>query len=278
MECNHRSRCTTSSIETALPSGTTHFLPHVPPTTTKSPFSRVDNRYSMGSSSETYFSGNTEGFLSSRHSQQPIIQPGTPDRDSSASSLPPPAPFGPNYRDSSPSSSSNGLGRGVDDEGLTPPGEVNPRQRLIPTADYSPYAPGDESEPIYSRTQPNSPAAGPGYPAEGRNPFRAATQPHAPAYEPNYPGYTQEPEELPQQVQAPSPTRRHQRGQSRGFSLVDPGVVPTGESVRRVARKRPTSTAPTAPPTTGRRQSRSSGSPSAPLPPGAAAPQYPRYG
>lgn len=245
-------------------------------------FSRNDKRYSMGSTAETY----TDTLSASRHSQQAMITPGQYDESPYGQRYldaprPGPAAGSYNFRDSSPSNSSNGLSRSAEDEGFTPP---------------TGYSANEESEPIIPRqSQQGSTSAdptayvrqgvpAPAYTSETQNAYRYV-QPQAVSYDQQpYPAYVQEPEPVSPQLPPPRglPRPSHARSQSRGVTLTDPGVVPAADSVRRVARngKRSSTSMAAASsqqgPSNPRPASRASRTSTA-LPPGAAPPQYPRY-
>jgi hypothetical protein len=261
-------------------------------------FRSVEHRYSLGSTAETY----NDNASASRNSQQPMIPP-LPQQDSlgaprtllqGESSL----------RGSSPSDSSDGLGGAAPVSGGSPYDDTEP---IIPS--YSRQ--NQESTP------PSLRPGGSHYPQQGGTSYAGQSPQNAPyGHQPSAVHATQ-PTPAPRRFEAaeplppaqglPRPSKPVMRRQSaqlgtsptqippapptRGYTLTDPGVVnpdSSSHNVRRVSRNSKRSStaapgygnAPSPPPSTSSHggHTRRSTAPRAQLPPGAAPPQYPRYG
>ncbi|KAG9100517.1 Chitin synthase, class 3 [Ceratobasidium sp. UAMH 11750] len=254
---------------------------------------RESNRYSMGSTNETYFSGNNpararddasiepsatgEGYYRPRDNSPLVMLPAPLAVASRPGGSPSGFRGGP--RDDSPSSSVSPLTRSVEDEG----GRDSVAGR--------PYM--GESGSARPLLQESSSGEGTAW-GPGPNPYRWSGQAESSYHD--HDGFFGEGNDTVRQPQ-PQPQQRPPRQQSqpqqgRGVSLVDPGPVGVSDGVKRVAKRRqstqppPVTNAPTSAPSGGgnRRTSRGSSLPPQPqsqsssgLPPGAAPPN-PRGG
>ncbi|KZT51785.1 glycosyltransferase family 2 protein [Calocera cornea HHB12733] len=260
------------------------------------------NRYSIGSTSETYFSGNTDAMLSRQ--SQPLSQVASaydsPEprydrpRVDSTPLLMLPAPLSvsqsrPPPRDASPASSKSAdISRSTEDDDAEPILHSSPEPVQYLNPQYMGPGLGGPSAVVRQGTVPTV-----AYPGETQNPYRHSQPQAAVGYEAS--PYQYEAEEDYPPPPPPRPAQLH----GRGVSLVDHGPVPAGgDGVRRVTRPARKSTSgamsPSSTSTASTQQtvmspdrkrkslsSFSSGSaPAAGLPPGAAPPQpynYQRY-
>jgi chitin synthase len=220
---------------------------------------RESNRYSVGSTNETYFSNNNArarddasiepsaagGEYYRPRDNSPLVMLPAPlavaSRPNPGSPMPAPSPVGGfrgGPRDVSPASSASPLTRSVEDEG-------NAGGRESSTG--RPFLGESSARPLLQESGSGDGASW----GAGPNPYRWSQQPDS-AYD-DHGGFFGEgddvkpgrqPQPQPQQRQASASQSRERQQQGRGVSLVDPGPVGATEGVKRVAKRRQSSQAP----------------------------------
>ncbi|KAI0082135.1 hypothetical protein K474DRAFT_1703153 [Panus rudis PR-1116 ss-1] len=252
-----------------------------------SPKRADSNRLSMISTSDTYPMPQQQ-FDSSTYDS---FAGGPRPRHDSNQLLMLPAPLAVNRMTATSASGSTTVLSRSSEEGYN--SDIGSQQRLVPSPPQDSYNPSDEYEASpfaggrYTSQSPSpfqervsrtvgqnngalKQATSNQYTVETQNPYGYSQPQYAAEYDQPEVPFTSEPEEYPNIVPAHvQPTR------TRGVSLADNGPVPGPEGVRRVSRQPNRRSSSQVPPQN--RYSRSSPSPFANLPPGAAPPQ-PGYG
>ncbi|KDQ15672.1 glycosyltransferase family 2 protein [Botryobasidium botryosum FD-172 SS1] len=247
---------------------------------------RNSNRYSMGSTSETYNSETPRPYANYGYDAD---SPGGSRRPGSDALLVLPTPLsaGRPGRDGSPTGSGSGSGtysrsnEGEFTPGFTPASydpTTGSNQQLVIPAGGAEYSPPEGMEPVYrpGGATVRQGTITSGYPGETQNPYRNS-QPQSASYFDQ--ARTSATPQTSQYVQDPDDPRN-----SRGVSLVDPGFVRTEpNNVRRVSKqqqRRSTHEAPSPVSSVSNNPNRRSRGPipaSYSLPPGAAAPNQQGY-